>query len=106
MNKGEDNMSVIHITKENFNEAIKEGTIVLDFWANWCGPCRMLSPVLEQLAEQENLVVGKINVDEEEELSAQFQISSIPALYLIKDGKVVNKTVGYQSLEALKDFVK
>lgn len=99
-------MSSITVTKDNFNEVVKEGTILLDFWANWCGPCRMLSPVLEQLAEEENLVIGKVNVDEEEELSATFQISSIPALFLIKDGKVVNKTVGYQPLEALKEFIK
>ncbi len=99
-------MSVIHVTKENFSEVVKEGTVLLDFWANWCGPCRMLGPVLEDLAKQENLVVGKVNVDEEEELSAQFGISSIPALFLVKDGKIVNKTVGYQPLEALKEFVK
>lgn len=99
-------MSVIHVTKENFSEVVKEGTVLLDFWANWCGPCRMLGPVLEDLAKQENLVVGKVNVDEEEELSAQFGISSIPALFLVKDGKIVNKTVGYQPLESLKEFVK
>ena len=99
-------MSVITVTKENFNEVVKEGTIILDFWANWCGPCRMLSPVLEALAEEENLVVGKVNVDEEEELSNSFNISSIPALFLVKDGKVVNKTIGYQSKDALKEFIK
>lgn len=99
-------MSVITVTKENFDEVVKEGTIILDFWANWCGPCRMLSPVLEQLAEEENLVVGKVNVDEEEELSNTFQISSIPALFLVKDGKVVNKTVGYQPMDALREFIK
>lgn len=99
-------MSVIHVTKENFNEVVKEGTILLDFWANWCGPCRMLGPVLETLSEEGNLVVGKVNVDEEEELSAQFGISSIPALFLVKDGKIVNKTVGYQPIEALREFVK
>lgn len=99
-------MSVITVTKQNFNEVVKEGTIILDFWANWCGPCRMLGPVLEKLAEEENIMIGKINVDEEEELSNTFQISSIPALFLIKDGKVVNKTVGYQPIEALKEFIK
>ena len=99
-------MPVITVTKDNFNEVVKEGTIILDFWANWCGPCRMLSPVLETLAEEENLVVGKVNVDEEEELSNSFNISSIPALFLVKDGKVVNKTVGYQSKDALKEFIK
>ncbi len=66
----------------------------------------MLGPVLETLSEEDNLVVGKVNVDEEEELSAQFGISSIPALFLVKDGKIVNKTVGYQPIEALREFVK
>ena len=99
-------MSVVTVTKDNFNEVVKEGPIILDFWANWCGPCRMLSPVLETLAEEENLVVGKVNVDEEEELANSFNISSIPALFLVKDGKVVNKTVGYQPISALKEFIK
>ncbi len=99
-------METIVITKDNMKDVIQEGTILLDFWASWCGPCRMLSPVLEQLSEETNIPIGKINVDEEEELSAAFQISSIPALFLLKDGKVVKKTVGYQSLDQLKEFVK
>ena len=99
-------MAVIQLTQENFAEKTSQGLLLLDFWATWCGPCRMLSPVLEQLAKEENLAVGKVNVDEQEELSAAFNISSIPALFLVKDGKVVNKTVGYQSLEQLKEFVK
>ena len=99
-------MEIVTVTKENFNEVVQNKTILLDFWAAWCGPCRMLSPVLEQRAKEENLAVGKVNVDEQEELSAAFNISSIPALFLVKDGKVVNKTVGYQSLEQLKEFVK
>ena len=99
-------MEIVTVTKENFNEVVQNKTILLDFWAAWCGPCRMLSLVLEQLAKEENLAVGKVNVDEQEELSAAFNISSIPALFLVKDGKVVNKTVGYQSLEQLKEFVK
>ena len=97
-------MSVITVTKDNFNEVVKEGTIILDFWATWCGPCRMLAPVLETLAEEENIVVGKVNVDEEEELANSFNISSIPALFLVKDGKVVNKTVGYHTIQEEKKF--
>ena len=99
-------MDALTVTKNNFEEVIKEGTILLDFWASWCGPCRMLGPVLEQLAKEENIKIGKVNVDEEEELSQAFSISSIPALFLVKDGKVVNKTIGYQSLEQLKEFIK
>ncbi|MDE7161771.1 MAG: thioredoxin [Anaeroplasmataceae bacterium] len=99
-------MPVITVTNENFKEVVEKGTILLDFWATWCGPCRMLSPLLEELAETENLTIGKVNVDEEEQLAEVFQVSSIPALFLVKDGKVVNKTVGYQPLSALKEFIK
>ncbi len=99
-------MEIITVTKDNFSDVIKDGSIILDFWATWCGPCRMLGPVLEQLSEEENIRVGKINVDEEEELAEQFNISSIPALFLVKDGKVVKKEVGYLPLNALKEFIK
>lgn len=98
--------NVVTITKDNFKEETAQGVIVLDFWANWCGPCRMLGPVLEELSTQENIKIGKINVDEEDELANLFQVSSIPALFLLKDGKLVRKTVGYQPLEELKEFIR
>lgn len=99
-------MKIIEVNASNFEEVTKEGTILLDFWASWCGPCRMLGPVLEELSETENITIGKVNVDVEEDLAIKFGISSIPALFLMKDGKVLKSTVGYQPLEELRNFIK
>lgn len=90
-------MSVIKINKGNFqNEVINsESTVLLDFYADWCGPCRMVSPIVDEIAEERaDIKVGKINVDEESELAERFGIFSIPALVVIKDGKIVNQSVG------------
>ena len=90
-------MSVLKISKDNFqNEVINsESTVLLDFYADWCGPCRMVSPIVDEIAEERNdIKVGKINVDEEGELAERFGIFSIPALVVIKDGKIVNQSVG------------
>lgn len=83
-------------TKANFKELTEKGVALIDFWAPWCGPCRMLGPVIDELAtEMEGrAVVGKANCDEEPELAQQFNIRSIPALFVLKDGKVVNQFVG------------
>jgi thioredoxin 1 len=89
-------MSVLKITKENL-EVIKnsEKTVLLDFYADWCGPCRMVSPIIEEIAnENPQYLVGKINVDEESELAAAFNVSSIPMLAVLKGGKIVNQSVG------------
>lgn len=90
-------MSVIHITKANFDEVVSGGKpLLLDFWATWCGPCRMIAPIVEEIAaEREDVIVGKVNVDEEMELTVKFGIISIPTLVLLKDGAEAGKIVGY-----------
>ena len=98
----------ITITKENFETEVLNSTVpvLLDFWATWCGPCRMIAPTLAQIAEENEgrLKVGKVNVDEEMELAMRFGVTSIPLLVVMKDGKIVNKAVGAmpkQKIEAL-----
>ena len=91
-------MSLIHVTSENFEKALQAapGVAVVDFFATWCGPCKMLSPVLHELAEEKSgtLKVGKVNVDEQPELAAEFGVMSIPTLLLFENGKLVRQAVG------------
>ena len=88
-------MSVIKVTKDNFEEIIGNGTVLLDFYADWCGPCRMVSPIVDEIAEERtDITVGKINVDDEPELAQAFGVVSIPTLVVMKDGKVANQAAG------------
>ena len=90
-------MSAVNITKQNFREEViqSDQPVLLDFWAGWCGPCRMVSHIVEEIArERPDVKVGKINIDEQRELAEQFQIMSIPTLMVVRDGRVVRQAVG------------
>ena len=100
----------VKINESNFKEEVLNSTkpVLVDFWATWCGPCRMLSPIIEEIAAEksETLKVGKVNVDEEPALATQFGIASIPMLVLFKNGKVVRSSVGYQPKEEILKLIE
>lgn len=101
-------MVEINLTEENFEEVLKEEKEVLvDFWASWCGPCRMLAPVLAEFAEKhkEKLKVGKVNVDEQRNLATKYNITSIPTLILFRNGEISNISVGFHSKAELEEMV-
>jgi thioredoxin 1 len=97
-------MSVLHIGKANFEELVlkSDKKVLLDFWAPWCGPCKMIAPIVEEIAEEnEHIVVGKINVDDEVELAIQFGVSSIPTLVVMEKGEKVGQMIGYRPKEEI-----
>ncbi len=91
---------------DEFEKEVQGDIVLVDFFAEWCGPCQMLAPVLEQFTNETNIKVVKIDVDEVPELARQFRVMSIPTLMVFKDGKFVNKQLGYMPIETLKEFVK
>jgi len=102
-------MEPVVVTTENFDEVVgkAEKPVLVDFWATWCGPCKMLSPVVDELAgERDDIVVGKVNVDEQPELAAKFGVMSIPTIVAFKGGEEVNRSVGVVPKESLIDLVK
>ena len=101
-------MSIIHVTAENFEESVlkNEKTVILDFYADWCGPCRMLGPVLEKIAdERDDVAVAKVNCDDVPSLAEAYGVTSIPALFIIKNGEVVANTKGYMDADGLRAFI-
>lgn len=102
-------MAVINLTRDNFEAEVTEfkGTVLVDFWASWCMPCKMLSPVVDEVAEEViSVKVAKVNVDEQQSLAARFNVMSIPTLIVFKDGKEVRRSVGVMPKEAVKELVK
>ena len=101
-------MATTIITKDNFKAEVLDykGTVLVDFWADWCGPCRMLSPIVDEVAtENPGIKVGKINVDEQQELSAQFGIMSIPTLLVFRDGKKISESIGLVPKEQIEKML-
>ena len=101
-------MAVIHLNKDNFEEITREGLALVDFWATWCGPCRMQAPVVDQLDTElgASVKVCKVDVDAEPALARKFRVMSIPTLIALKDGQIKETRVGYQDLQSLKDMLK
>jgi thioredoxin 1 len=97
-----------HFTDNEFHDEIKNGVTLVDFHANWCGPCRTLAPVLEQVAKdiKGKATIGKIDIDSEQKTASQFQITSVPTMILFKNGKEVGRLVGLRTADAVKDFIQ
>ncbi|MBR3307165.1 MAG: thioredoxin [Lachnospiraceae bacterium] len=100
-------MAVITLTSENFEEEVLKSSepVLVDFWAPWCGPCKMLSPLVDQVAEEKNFKVGKVNVDDEADLAEKYNIMNIPALKLFNGGAVVKESVGMIPKAKIEEFI-
>ena len=101
-------MAIVHVTKDNFDQVVmhSDKKVLVDFWATWCGPCKMLSPVLEDIdSQREDVLIAKINIDEEMDLAMKFNVTSIPTLLLIENGQVSATTVGFRPKDAVLAFI-
>ena len=100
-------MAVLYADSTNLDENVKEGLVLLDFYADWCGPCKMIGPVLEQVSdENDDIKVVKVNVDENIGLAQQYGVQGIPSLFVLKDGEVVSQKAGFMPKDALVDWVR
>ena len=102
-------MAILHIGKEEFEKDIKtsDKTVLIDFYADWCGPCKMIAPIIEEISnENPDILVCKVNVDTARELAIEFRIESIPTIFILKGGKVVNKAIGWRSKEQILELLK
>ena len=107
--KERESMAVLHLNRNNFDSEVlkSDKPVLVDFWAEWCGPCQMMAPVVEELSDEcKDVKVAKLNVDEESTLAMQYRIVSIPTLVLFKNGKVVKHSVGFTSKEEILDMIK
>ncbi|MBE6152954.1 MAG: thioredoxin [Firmicutes bacterium] len=99
-------MSILHLEKENFNEIINDGLTLVDFYAEWCGPCKMLGPIIEEVSNQvSNVKIIKINVDEHSNIAQKYGVMSIPTLIMFKDGQEIDKTIGFMTKEDMIEFI-
>jgi len=96
-----------HFTDDTFPKEIEKGVVLVDFHAVWCGPCRMIAPILEEIAAdyQNKIVIGKIDIDTEQKTAAQYEVTSVPTLILFKDGKEINRLIGLRDSQSIKDFI-
>ncbi|GEL76806.1 thioredoxin [Tenuibacillus multivorans] len=101
-------MAIVSATDQTFNEEVSDGLVLVDFWATWCGPCKMIAPVLEELDSEmsDQVKIVKLDVDENQETAQKFGVMSIPTLILFKDGEKVDQAMGFQPKDALEQFVQ